>query len=391
MQKITVKKKRVWVISSFLIFTLVGSVIGLSIYIPYHGIHPLEPILCLGLVFAVAMAISGGYHRYFSHKAFRCHPLVKFLYLFVGAAGFQQSAFVWSADHRYHHRYVDTELDPYNINKGFWWAHWGWLFAQDPPTRDKLVQVAPDLAKDRLVMWQDRYWVLLGIFWTLVVPVGVGFLIGRPLGMFLWAGLLRIVLTHHTTFTVNSIAHKFGKQPYSDKNSARDVWWLAPFLCGEAYHNYHHAFQADYRNGIRWYQWDPTKWSLWLLHRLGMVSHLNRTPEPQIIKARVAMELKRVENKIHKVKLEPNFPLWEQMLKIHDKLMENLEIYEKAKLSYEGFKKNISDASSESMISAKKMFHEKELMLKNNLMLWRETLKETTGWLRRSYQPLTTP
>jgi stearoyl-CoA desaturase (delta-9 desaturase) len=390
MQVLTVNKTD-WVISSFLILTLVGSLVGLSIYIPLHGVHPLEPILCATLVFLIAMAISGGYHRYFSHKAFRCHPFLKFLYLFVGAGGFQQSALVWSVDHRFHHRYVDTNLDPYNINRGFWWAHWGWLFAQDPPSRDKLLKAAPDLAKDRWVMWQDRYWVLLGIFWSVVVPVGVGLMIGRPLGMFLWAGLLRIVISHHTTFTVNSIAHIFGKRPYSDKNSARDVWWLAPFLCGEAYHNYHHAFQADYRNGVRWYQWDPTKWSLWIMHHLGMVTHLNRTPEPQIIKARLAMELKRVEQKLSKVKVEPNFPLWENLLKTYSKLLENIEIYEKAKQSYEGFKKNLSNASAESMKSAKRMYHEKQETLKNNLALWRDTIKETTAWLRNSCQPITTP
>ena len=251
----------------FLLLTPLLSAAGLIYYISRHGVHFLEPTICLIYVMTIAFIISSGYHRYFAHKTYQCHPALKIFYLVLGCAAMQQSAFVWAADHRMHHRYVDTDKDPYNIQKGFWWAHIGWLLSKDPSHRNRLAEIAPDLAKDRWVMWQNRYWLLLSVPLTFGIPLLIGFWIGRPVGMLLWAGFLRIVISHQTTFTINSIAHKFGTQPYTDENSARDVWWLAPLLFGENYHNYHHRFQSDYRNGVKWYQFDPSKWILWVLSR----------------------------------------------------------------------------------------------------------------------------
>lgn len=375
-----VQKNFQWITSLFLTLTLLLSIAGFIYYIPRYGIHPLEPIVCGLFVFVVAMVVSGGYHRYFSHKTFECHPVLKIFYLIVGAAAFQQSALVWAADHRMHHQHVDTELDPYNIKKGFWYAHIGWLFDKDPAHRKNIASIAPDLVKDPWVMWQHKYWLLISLPLALGIPLLLGFLIGRPVGMLLWACVFRIVITHHTTFTINSIAHKFGKQPYTDKNSARDVWWLAPFLCGENYHNYHHRFQSDYRNGIKWYHYDPTKWALWILSKVRIVKNLRRTPDAAILKARLEMDLKYLENKLKHAPKEFWMPLYNQLIGMRLAVEEAAEFYSHAQKNYKEFKKNMSSRSQESIQKAKESLQEKERILKKLLADW----KKTIDWSFRS-------
>ena len=366
-------KKIQWLTAPVLALTFFGSLLGLAFYIPRYGVHPAEPIFCFTFVYLVAMVVSGGYHRYFAHKTFQAHPLLKMYYLIVGCAALQQSAIVWASDHRFHHRYVDTEKDPYDIKKGFWYAHIGWLLNEDPESRKTLMQNVPDLAKDRWVMWQHKYWIWISLPLSIGIPLLIGFWIGRPMGMFLWGVLLRIAVTHHTTFTINSIAHYFGKQPYSDANSARDVWWLAPILCGENYHNYHHCFQGDYRNGIRWYHWDPTKWALWFASKLGLAKGLQRTPQHLILKARVEMDLKRVG---------ASAPVYDRLLVLRQTLLDAAELYAKALKNYGEFKKSAAARSRESLKAAKANLHAQQAAFETKWRQWRETVR----WSFRSLQ-----
>ena len=372
-------KKIQWFTFPFLSLTVILGVGGLVYYIPRYGVHPLEPIACAVYVFVVAMVISGGYHRYFAHKTFQCHSILKVFYLIVGAAAFQQSALVWASDHRFHHRYVDTDKDPYNIKKGFWWAHVGWMLAKDPESRSTLLDNVPDLAKDKWVMGQHKYWVWISIPLAFGIPLLIGFLIGRPMGMLLWAGILRIVITHHTTFTINSVAHKFGTQPYSDRNSARDVWWLAPFLCGENYHNYHHCFQGDYRNGVRWYHYDPTKWALWLLSHTPLVREPHRAPSHLILRARLEMDLKRLEQKMKTAPGEFWVPLKTRLIGMRKMLEETAELCSRAERNYQEFRHNVADRSRESVGHAKAALHEKEAALKLLLAQWRRIISQSLG------------
>lgn len=363
-----------WITSSFLFITLLLSIVGLAFYIPRYGVHPLEPLLCAAYVSVVAMVVSSGYHRYFAHKTYECHPALKIFYLIVGAAAFQQSALIWAVDHRMHHRYVDTEQDPYNIKQGFWYAHVGWLLKQDPAHRSEMLSLAPDLAKDRWVMWQHKYWLLLSLPLAFGIPLLIGFWMDRPLGVFLWVGILRIVISHHTTFTINSIAHKFGVQPYTDKNSARDVWWLAPLLWGENYHNYHHRFQSDYRNGVRWYHYDPSKWTLWLFSKIGLTKGLRRTPDSQILKARLEMDLKYLENKLLPAPREFWMPLHQKLVGMRLALEEAAELYGHARKNYKDFKSNVSHRSHDSLEKAKESLRENEKIFKARMQEWRKTI-----------------
>ncbi len=363
-----------WITSAFLTITFLLAVSGLFYYIPRFGIHPLEPLVCGLFVFVVAMVVSGGYHRYFAHKSFVCHPVLKAFYLIIGAAAFQQSALVWAVDHRMHHRFVDTEQDPYNINKGFWYAHIGWLFNKAPSHRENVLALAPDLAKDPWVMWQHKYWLLISLPLAFGVPLLIGFLIGRPVGMLLWAGILRIVITHQTTFTINSIAHKFGTQPYTDKNSARDVWWLAPFLCGENYHNYHHRFQSDYRNGIRWYHYDPTKWALWIFSKIHLVKGLRRAPDLLVLKARLEMDLKTLEKKMKPASKEFWHPFQIQLQQMRSSLEEAAELYANTKQNYMTLKKDLESRSKESLLKMKLVLKEKKKVFRARLFEWKQMI-----------------
>ena len=239
----------------------------------------------LGLLwFACAgLSITGGYHRLFSHRAYQAHFLVRAFYLFFGAAAVQNSALKWCADHRLHHAKTDTERDPYNIRRGFLWAHVVWVLSKDPaPGRPRTA----DLEADPLVAFQDRHYLLLAVIAGALLPGALGFLWGDPVGALLVAGFLRLAVQWHATFFVNSLAHYWGNQPYGGRTTARDSFWVALLTLGEGYHNFHHSFPTDYRNGVRWHHFDPTKWVVWSLSRVGLTGGLKRVPKLRLARAR---------------------------------------------------------------------------------------------------------
>jgi stearoyl-CoA desaturase (delta-9 desaturase) len=327
-----------------------------------------------GLVFFYAMFVAGAYHRYFSHRTFDCHPVLKGLMLVFSSGALQNSALKWAAQHRLHHRYVDTPRDPYNIKRGFWWAHWGWLFAPDAQGEADWRQIAPDLSQDAMINWQHRYWLPMGLVLSLGIPLAIGFAIGRPIGMLLWAGFLRMVISHHTTFSINSIAHWFGKQPYSDRDSSRDVWWLAPFLCGESYHNYHHTFQSDYRNGVKWYHWDPVKWTVWLLNHTPWVHRLRRAPQHRIWQARLEMEIKGLERHWQRGPKESWVNIQVQLSNWRNTFDEAAARWIQAKKRYQEFKKDLQAGGQESLRQAKQAYREQHEKLEALVKEWRRFL-----------------
>ncbi|MBI4055628.1 MAG: fatty acid desaturase [Elusimicrobia bacterium] len=287
----------------FLIVTPLVAVLGTGYYIYYSGVQGCD-ILNFFVFFALVLfSISIGYHRYFAHRSYRSGPLLRFLCLLFGAGAFQNSALRWASDHRNHHRYVDDpEKDPYSIMMGAFYAHMGWIFYKETP--NKTFDNAPDLLKDPLVLWQDRHYILLSALVGFLLPLALGSLFGRPWGGLLWGGFLRIVIAHHVTFCVNSLAHMFGSQPYTKKNSSRDNWGVAFLTYGEGFHNYHHRFPGDYRNGIRWYHWDPSKWLLYVLSLTRMASKLNRIPDELILKARLEVEMQTVHERLQRISEE---------------------------------------------------------------------------------------
>lgn len=228
------------------------------------------------------LGITGGYHRSFSHPAHRAHWPLRLFYLLFGAASVQNSALKWSSDHRRHHAFTDDEKDPYNIRRGFWWAHIGWVLTNGDKPNFSNVR---DLEKDALIRWQHRFYVPIAVFMGVVVPFALGMLWGDPWGAVLVAGFLRLVIQWHATFAVNSVAHTFGEPAYNLANSARDSFLTVLITLGEGYHSFHHRFPLDYRNGHRWYHLDPTKWVIWVGSKIGLASQLRRTPAARVAQA----------------------------------------------------------------------------------------------------------
>lgn len=236
----------------------------------YMGIHYCVDIFC----------ITTGYHRLISHKSYEAHPVLKFLLLFFGTGTIQNSALVWATDHRLHHQFEDTPKDPYNIRQGFWWAHFKWMLYKDH--KDYFKRIPPDLQNDKLVQLQHRFFFPMAFFMSFGVPTIIGYFLGSALGGFVIGGLLRYTLSSHCTFLINSAAHTFGKSRFSKSLTARDNPFLAFLTFGEGYHSFHHKFQNDYRNGIRWYHWDPTKWAIFLFSKVGLARNLKTTPDARI-------------------------------------------------------------------------------------------------------------
>jgi len=285
-----------WPTSLFLAITLLISVTALPIYLWHFGLDWFQVVLLLVTFAASSMSITLGYHRLFSHMAFKAKWPVKLGVLVFGASAFEGSALEWCTDHRRHHKFVDHDDDPYDIKKGFFHAHMGWLlFKLRPiPPMDNV----PDLLADRMVMFQHRHFPLIGAIVNLVCVPAIGWLWGgwqSALGALLIGSVLRVVLVEHSTFCINSFCHMIGTRPYSTRCSARNSWIMALFTFGEGYHNYHHEFQHDYRNGVKPWQFDPTKWAIWTMSKIGLTSGLRRVPDEKIQLAEIAEQQKQLD------------------------------------------------------------------------------------------------
>ena len=253
-------------------------------YFWHFGLHWTELLVAILMWWATGLGITAGYHRLFSHRGYKATKPVRFAYAVLGAAACQNSVIAWCSDHRWHHNRVDTDQDPYNARRGLWYSHMGWILIEG--VREGEYDNVPDLKRDPILAWQHRNYLAVATLGNLLPVLAIGYLTSNLLGMLLIAGLLRIIVVQHFTFLINSAAHVYGTQPYSRGNTARDNWFLSFFTLGEGYHNYHHAFQWDYRNGPRWYNFDPTKWLIYSLSRMGLASNLRRVPEEKVLRAR---------------------------------------------------------------------------------------------------------
>lgn len=281
-----------WPTTLFLLITPIAGLAGGAWWLASGRFHWGTIALFFAAWAVTAMGITGGYHRLFSHRAYQASAPLRAAFLLAGGAAWEGSCLEWCRDHRRHHRYVDGKQDPYNINEGFWWAHVLWLvFDRREPLDPAEV---PDLHADPLMRFQHRWYGWTATVTSFFVPIGLAALWGDPWGGLFVAGCLRIVLNHHATFLINSLSHVAGTQPYSDSHSARDNWFTAFLTYGEGYHNYHHEFPSDYRNGVRFYQWDPTKWLIWTCRRLGLASGLRRVDAERVLSRRLAMSEKRL-------------------------------------------------------------------------------------------------
>jgi stearoyl-CoA desaturase (delta-9 desaturase) len=261
-----------------------------------HGYSAAAWIWFAVLLYANGLAITTGYHRLWSHKTYDAHWSVRLVLMLFGSMALQNSVLHWAANHRSHHQFVDdNDRDPYSAGRGLWFSHIGWMLRSYPSGEAEFGTVR-DLQKDPIVAFQHRHYLKIALGLKVGLPLALGWLHGDLWGVFLLAGVLRLVVSHHFTFLINSAAHAFGRQPYSDEHSARDNGWLAFLTYGEGYHNFHHQFAHDFRNGIRWWQWDPSKWIIGSLSWVGLTTKLRRTPDVVIQRARLDMQFRRVKD-----------------------------------------------------------------------------------------------
>lgn len=289
---------------------LISTPIIAAIAVPWYGLTVGFDLFEWSMFFLFMMmtgySITGGYHRLWSHKTYEANFFIRLFFAIWGACSLQNSILHWSADHRNHHRFVDDDYkDPYSASRGFFFSHIGWILRRHSSGQHDFSKVQ-DLQRDPIVMWQHKYYLALAIITNAGIPLALGFFHGKLWGTFLLAGVLRIVLNHHFTFFINSLAHIWGSRPYSENSSARDNALLAFFTYGEGYHNFHHTFQHDYRNGSRWYHFDPSKWAIRACSWVGLTRRLKTVPKEKIELARLEMQFKRAVDRLDRMAVEPS-------------------------------------------------------------------------------------
>jgi stearoyl-CoA desaturase (Delta-9 desaturase) len=295
------KAPRIWATTLMFAVTFVAA----SVLVPWFGLtrgfSVSAWVLFVVFLYANGMSITGGYHRLWAHRSYDAHWSLRLVYLVFGTMALQNSVFIWASGHRTHHLNVDdVDKDPYSIKRGFWFAHIGWMIREYDSGKPDFTNI-PDLRRDPMLAFQHRFYLPLALLTNFGLPLLAGWLIGDVWGTFILAGVLRLVVSHHVTFFINSLAHMWGTRPYTEENTARDNPILAFFTYGEGYHNYHHIFAHDYRNGVRWWQWDPTKWLIAGLQYVGLTRRLKRTPPFQIQRALLAMQFTRAQEKLAKL------------------------------------------------------------------------------------------
>jgi stearoyl-CoA desaturase (delta-9 desaturase) len=243
----------------------------------------------IALVFYVVsgLGITVGYHRYFTHGSFKAKRPLRIALALSGSIAMQGPVIDWVADHRRHHAFSDKEGDPHSpwlfgtgpvaLARGFWHSHMGWLFDRDQTNE---LRFTPDLLADRDIVRVDRLFVLWSAL-TLLVPAALGGLLTwslwGALTAFFWAGLVRVGLLHHVTWSINSICHMIGDQPFAARDHSRNVWPLAVLSFGESWHNLHHADPTCARHGVQRGQVDISARVIWAFERLGW-AHAVRWP-----------------------------------------------------------------------------------------------------------------
>lgn len=344
---------------SFLVIISLIALIGTPIYVYFNGITTYDIVTFVFYFFITGLSITMGYHRLYAHSAYKANPIIEFFYLFFGAAAFEQSALKWASQHRTHHLYTDTDRDPYNIQRGFWYAHIGWLLFWKKSTNYDNVQ---DLYKSKLIMHQHNWYPLWAFFAGIILPVLIGAALGHGWSTFFIAVCFRIFFVHQATFSINSFCHWVGKATYDPTSSAKDHWLVAIFTFGEGYHNFHHRFPSDYRNGIKWYHWDPSKWSIKLLSFFNLTTDLKKIPQYRILQARVYSENIQVQKRLEKkMQNHPKFSSFKAMIESKYALLQTaLSDLERAVLDYKNLTANSTEVRDMEKINLTALNQQKE-------------------------------
>lgn len=318
------------------------------------------------------VSITAGYHRLWSHKAYKAHPILRVIFALGGACALQNDVLTWASDHRRHHQFVDNnDRDPYSASRGLWYSHIGWMLRYYNSGRGDFSNIK-DLQRDPILQWQNKHYLTLLLIMNIAVPAFLGWLGGSIMAGLLLAGLLRLVLSQHLTWLINSLAHHWGKQTYSEKSSARDNPVLAFLTYGEGYHNYHHTFQWDYRNGVRWWHYDPTKWIIRCCSWLGLTSDLKRVSPLTIETARLE---KQYRDAMEKTAHLANAEKWRETLEQeYEQLKQTLQLWASHKQAW--YEARTSELHEKwDRLQLRDRYREIQFRLKLQRQRWRELME----------------
>ncbi len=241
--------------------------------------------LCVALYLVRMFAVTAGYHRYFSHRAYRMGRVPQFLMAFLAQTSAQKGVLWWAANHRHHHRHSDTPQDLHSpVIDGFWWSHLGWVLSDAHDTYDPAT--IEDFARFPELRFLDTYhWICPWLLGTLAFGFGLWTGLGGWETL-VWGFAISTVLLWHGTFCINSLTHVWGTRRFETGDQSRNNLVLALITLGEGWHNNHHHYQASCRAGIRWWEVDPTYYGLKLLGWVGIVRDMRPFPRAAMASSR---------------------------------------------------------------------------------------------------------
>lgn len=301
---------------NWLNFVLVAAIPLYGFWAAFHSPPQLKTaILGITLYIFSGISITAGYHRLYAHKSYDAALPVRLFFAAFGAGAVEGSIKWWGHSHRVHHRYTDTPRDPYDARRGLWFSHMGWMLSKPNPKNRARADIS-DLTADWVVNFQHRHYLVLMIFMSMVLPTlvaGLGW--GDWWGGFIYGGILKTFVIQQATFAVNSLAHWIGTQPFDDRRTPRDHVVTALVTFGEGYHNFHHEFPSDYRNALKWWQYDPTKVVIWTLSKVGLAWNLKTFSQNAIEQGLLQQEQKkldRVKSRLNWGAAVLELPIWDR-------------------------------------------------------------------------------
>lgn len=229
-------------------------------------------VALFGLFVVAPIGVNVGYHRLLSHRAFQAPSWLMHTLVTIGAVVGAGPPLIWAAQHRLHHRYSETDLDPHNSKKGFWYAHILHLFYSNEfeTKEENWSKYIPDLMQDRYLRFLNKYWILI----ALAVVIAMYFVGG--ISLVLWGSFVRVVISWHTMWFVNSASHMWGYRNHDTKDNTRNCWWVGILASGEGWHNNHHANPSAAAHGEKWWEIDFSYFLIFTMEKMGLISDVKR-------------------------------------------------------------------------------------------------------------------
>jgi stearoyl-CoA desaturase (delta-9 desaturase) len=265
------KPKINWVNTLFFIALHIGALLA---FIPSNFSWTAVGVAFLLYWISGGLGVTLGFHRLITHRSFVTPKWLEYLLALCGTLACQGGPIEWVGTHRIHHLHSDTENDPHDSNKGFWWSHIGWLIFQSP-SQSQIPRFTKDIGEDPVYQFLQKNFIFIQI------ALGAVLLFLGGWSFVVWGIFARIVWVYHCTWLVNSATHKFGYQSYESGDRSTNCWWVAVLVFGEGWHNNHHAYQYSARHGLEWWEIDMTWMTIQLLEVFGLATNIKLAERKQ--------------------------------------------------------------------------------------------------------------